>query len=315
MEALANKPLAFSTDDTLVAASSRSPLITTDGTVINIELFLDSDTHDDSPILIYTHGVCASAETLGVQNIVAAAKKYKVKVAVLELEGHGLSSGKRMVCGDFDRLLGHVLESVNHSIQTLRGGDSNAPYFLAGNSLGGVLSLYAAEEISKNQKTYPSNFNGLATICPAVGVDSSKVPSAPIVFALSVLSTIAPSLQVSLTPLEDPASYNCPSNSERNFEGHWPLSTSKMLLDVTSKKVKGDLEMGRISLKAVDRVLIFAGSKDETVPFDSVKSFHDTVSPSAKDFVSVNAGHDMMFFEESANVVTTALFEWIVSKQ
>jgi hypothetical protein len=148
-----------------------------------------------------------------------------------------------------------------------------------------------------------------------VGVDSNKVPSAPIVLALSILSTIAPSLQISLTPLEDPASYNCPSDSERNFSGHWPLGTSKMLLDVTSTKVKSDVKTRKVSLKSVDNVLVFAGEKDDVVPFDSVKSFHDAISPSGKDFVSVNAGHDMMFFEESAKVVTSALFDWIVSKQ
>lgn len=314
IEALQNKPLAFSSDNNLVSASSRSPLGTKDGTLLNIELFFDSETNDDSPILLFTHGVGGSAETLGVQAIVAAAKKYKVKVAVLELEGHGLSSGARMVCGDFDRVLGHVLEFVQHSVPALRG-NSNAPFFMTGNSLGGVLSIYAAEEISKKKVAYPSNFKGLATICPAVGVDSNKVPSAPIVLALSILSTIAPSLQISLTPLEDPASYNCPSDSERNFSGHWPLGTSKMLLDVTSTKVKSDVKTRKVSLKSVDNVLVFAGEKDDVVPFDSVKSFHDAISPSGKDFVSVNAGHDMMFFEESAKVVTSALFDWIVSKQ
>ena len=318
MKSLQNKPLAFSSDKSLVAASSRKPLSTKDGSLLNVEIF-DSNTNDDSPILLFTHGVCESAETLGVQAIVAAAKEHKVKVAVLELEGHGLSSGQRLVCGSFDRLLGHFLEFVKHSVPVLRGtassSSSEAPFFIAGNSLGGALSIYAAEEMSKNENSYPSNFGGLATICPAVGIDSNKVPSMPIVLGLSLLSFVAPTAQLSLTPLEDPRSYNCPADSERNFAGHWPLSTSKMLLDVTSTKVYDDTKNGGITLKSLKSFLVFAGQSDEVVPFQSIQTFHDMVNPSKKSLVAVDAGHDMMFFEKSAKVVTDSLFHWIVTKQ
>ena len=319
MKSLQNKPLAFSSDKSLVAASSRKPLSTKDGSLLNVEIF-DSNTNDDSPILLFTHGVCESAETLGVQAIVAAAKEHKVKVAVLELEGHGLSSGQRLVCGSFDRLLGHFLEFVKHSVPVLRGtasssSSSEAPFFIAGNSLGGALSIYAAEEMSKNVFSYPSNFGGLATICPAVGVDKHAVPSPLIVKCLSLLSFVAPAAQLSLTPLEEPESYNCPADSERNFAGHWPLSTSKMLLDVTSSRIPYDRKNGDLPLQGIKHVLVIGAEKDHVVPIDEITAYFKQIKSSDKKLVAVpNAGHDILFKKEFSKIVTETLFEWIFSE-
>ena len=314
MESLLKEKLAFSTDSSLTSASSRTVLSTTDGTLLNIELFSDPETtNKNSPILLYTHGICASAETLSLQNIVSAAKQHNVKVAALELEGHGLSSGSRSVCGDFERLLSHVLQFVQHTVPILREdpNDASAPYFVAGNSIGGALSTYAAENISKNAETYPSNFKGLATICPSVGINPNKVPSAPIVFALSILATMAPSLQISLTPHQDPEDFNCPKDSKRNFEGHLPLATARMLLDVTSAKIKNDLGSEKLQLKFVENVLIFAGKTDETVPIESITDFQEKISPKSKEFVIVDGGHCIMTYQETAKVVNDALFAWI----
>lgn len=158
MEALQRKPLAFSSGDNIVSASSRIPLNTKDGSVLNIEIF-DGNTSESSPILLVTHGICESAETLGIQAIVAKAEDHSVKVAVLELQGHGLSSGQKGVCGDFDLLLSHFLEFVQVSVPELRG-HSNAPFFITGNSLGGTIAIYAAEKIANDKKSFSFKFQG-----------------------------------------------------------------------------------------------------------------------------------------------------------
>jgi len=315
MDDLQNKPLAFSNtseDEGFVSATSRIAYRTKDkSALLNIELF-ENETKDDSPILLVLHGVCASAETKCVQNIVRAAKSNSVKVAVLELEGHGLSSGQRMANGDFDRHLGHVLEFVQAAVPALRPSSATVPYYFAANSLGGVLAIYAAEKISNDRDSYPFDFKGVAAIAPAVGVDKNKVPSAPITLGLSLLSFVAPSAQFPITPLEDPSSYSCPSGSKRNFSGHWPLVTSKMLLDVTTFKVKNDLENGALSLSSTDKVLIFGGVIDKNVPFDTIHGFFSAIRPKKKQLISVGGGHDMMIYESSSLEVTNALFEWIL---
>ena len=48
--------------------------------------------------------------------------------------------------------------------------------------------------------------------------------------------------------MEHPDHYAMPKTSTRNFRGHWPLSTSKMLLDLTSTRVAGDVASGALKL-------------------------------------------------------------------
>ncbi len=85
-----------------------------------------------------------------------------------------------------------------------------------------------------------------------------------------------------------------------------------MLLDVTTFKVKNDLENGMLSLSSTDKVLIFGGVVDKTVPFDTIHTFYSAIRPKKKQLISVGGGHDMMVFKSSSLEVTNALFEWIL---
>lgn len=316
MDELLKKPLAFSSDPNLISSSYRIPVTTTDGLVLNSEVF-DGGTNDSSPLLLLIHGICASIETIGIQKFVSKARERSIRVAVLELEGHGFSSGTKGVCGDFDKMLGHVLQFVRIVVPKIRSKDAtSAPYFLGGGSFGGVLSIYAANEISTADSTpitsYPEGFSGVAPIAPAVGVHPSVVPSVPIVTFLSLLSTLAPSLQTPFTPLEDPTHYNCPSDSVRNFSGHWPLSTSKMLLDVTSKKVPHDIVQGKLALAQVPNLFLISGEKDDVVPMEAVELFYNPTKSENRMFMKVtNAGHDLMFQDSSADKIVSAVMDWM----
>lgn len=202
----------------------------------------------------------------------------------------------------------HFLYFVNHSIPIL---GKDAPYFITGNSLGGAIVMYAAEEISNNKYLYPSNFKGVIPIAPAIGVDPRAIPPSPIVSCLSILSYMAPAAQPPLTPFEDPTKYNCPDNTTRNFSGHWPLSTSKMLLDLTSKKVNQDREHGAISLQSVN-ILLITGEKDMVVPVETIKSFYSNVESTRKKlFLMPNTGHDLLFEDKSSTLIMDEIFHWI----
>ena len=96
-----NQPLAFSSDSSLVAATSRLAVETKDGALLNVEIFEKGD----APVLLLViPGICESAETKGVQALVAYSE-YQGTVAVLELEGHGLSSGTRGYISSAEALL------------------------------------------------------------------------------------------------------------------------------------------------------------------------------------------------------------------
>jgi pimeloyl-ACP methyl ester carboxylesterase len=261
-------PLAFATannDEDLIAARYRLVFEAQDGEYLNIEVFGGEEDGAHETLLVVIPGVCESAETLGVQAIVTAASS--ITVAVLELPGHGLSTGKRCVLREFDALVTTVVSAVQFIMEQLNPDHT----FLTGYSLGGVLSIYAADHLDE--------LVGIAPIAPAVGVAPQAVPHWSIVGGLQALACLAPTLQIpSLTPYEDPSHYNCPSNTQRNFTGHWPLATCRTLLELTSHRGPNDIATpGLLTLKSTPDVLVIAGAQDHVVPLRCIQDFYQQV--------------------------------------
>jgi alpha-beta hydrolase superfamily lysophospholipase len=302
-EELMSQPLAFAAtncDEGLIAATHRLVFEAQDGEFLNIEVFGSKDSATQKTLLVFIPGVCESAETLGVQAIVAAASH--ITVAVLELPGHGLSTGKRCVIKKFDSLVTTVVAAVEFIMEQLNPDHT----FLTGDSLGGVLAIYAAAHLDQ--------LAGIATIAPAVGVAPQAVPHWTIVAGLKALAWLAPALQVpSLTPYEDPSQYNCPSNTQRNFMGHWPLATCRTLLEVTSHRVPNDnATHGVLTLKNISNMLVIAGAKDPIVPLQCIQDFYEQVESTNKVIKVVQrAGHDLLFQPKYSKQVTQALMDWL----
>jgi len=297
--------------DDLITAKARHPFhpqsSSSSSCLLNVEIFGSTDGVDDSswPYLLFIHGVCESAETWTVQNLARSAKRNSWRLAVLELEGHGLSTGKRSVCGSFSRLVGHAEDFVHHIMLS-----EAVPFAICGASLGGVLAAYVADKIASNPQYKGRRFIGSIPIVPAVGVAPEAVPPAPIVGALRVLAAVAPSSGF-LTPIEDPSHYACPPNSVRNFQGSWPLSTSKMLLDVTSGGVEEDQKSGKLNLN-IPSLLVIAGESDEIIPVEAIESFFMKANCSDKELLKVPRGdHGLMVGQKTAKYVTEKIFEWL----
>ena len=213
------------------------------------------------------------------------------------------------MCGSFSRLVRQVDAFVRHMISDSDAAD--IPFALCGASLGGVLAAYGADNIrTSGSDILKKKFIGVITIVPAVGVAPEALPPAPIVGALRILAAVAPSTGF-LTPVEDPSHYACPKSSKRNFNGSWPLSTSKMLLDVTSGVVENDQNSGRLLLD-VPSLLVIAGERDDVIPMDAVKSFYDKAMASDKAFVCVPKGdHGLMVEKRTSKFANEKMFEWL----
>ena len=179
------------------------------------------------------------------------------------------------------------------------------------------MAVYAAEKISNGSSSSNSgqssvNVMGVAPIAPAVGVDSNMLPPSPVVLGLKIMAYMAPAVKLSLTPYEDPTHYNLPSSTQRNYKGHWPLATSKMLLDLTATKALGDIQAGNVSLSKVPSVLVIAGDRDQAVPLPAIESFYAALTSETKQLMVVpKAGHDLLFQSKSAKKITKALFDWM----
>jgi pimeloyl-ACP methyl ester carboxylesterase len=336
--------LAFATDtddDTaLITASSQCPFRTNDGVLLNVECFgpiytgdiVDVDDYapssDDStssksnnewPLLLYVHGICESAETMGVQTLARYCAKYSWRLLVLELPGHGLSNNLpgrgRATCPNFDALVNHVVEFTTRMANKFSRAKG---IVLAGGSLGGALCIYAtpsmkhikSEAANNSSSKKMPDFYGLALISPALGINPRAIPPSPVVTALRCLSSLLPSHGI-LTPIEDPSHYALPATSTRNFSGHWPLSTSAMLLDVTSHRIPTDIKNNHVhkQLEGLISLLVLMGDRDEIVPLSSVSQWFDSVTNLSSDtgektLITVkSAGHG--FFHEDIRGTTT----------
>lgn len=269
-------------------------------------------------VLLFVPGVCESAETWTVQHLVRSCLQQDWQLAVLELPGHGLSNGPRaLLTQSMDQLVDMVVSFARRVVQLIVETTSTASQVrinlvLAGASLGGALAAYAGPKIAQAIHVPPINtsspqvnnvspsqfvpctndltslkFLGCILLSPAVGVAQHAVPSLLIVSALSCLAYVAPGAAF-LTPTEDPSHYNCPSWTTRNYQGQWPLGTSKLLLDITSKTVPTDIER---CLSATDHdhhpfcchddtfeCIVIAGVKDPIVPIESVRKFVEAVN-------------------------------------
>jgi alpha-beta hydrolase superfamily lysophospholipase len=291
-----------STEPKLISAKFRSPFVFHakglwtgwDNPKLNVEWFVNSpndDRTDDStwPILCYVHGICESAETWTVQHLAMACQEHHWKLCVLELEGHGLSTGKRSLCSNFDRLVQQVEAFVYHV------------------------------SISQQQSDKTSLFHGFlgaVMICPAVGIASNAIPPPYLVLGLRMLSCVVPSLGI-LTPYEDPSQYACPPSSTRNFEGHWPLATSKMLLDLTSQKIKDDQQKtshgsAKLTLEDVPSIMILVGGKDHVIPVESVREFMNNLHLQDKTMSVIPEGdHGLMAHHETSRKGVKIIFDWL----
>jgi len=223
VRALETAPLAFSSDPSLVSATSRIvvPTLINERTTtswINVEIFEPTEgattttctattpptttsSQDESqrgggstsssstvsglcqqsrPLVIYIPGICESAETRTVQEMAIWAKTIGVRLAVIELPGHGLSrttttsssSLLELPHEDVLVVVKQVLEVIQRILKVLMGtgADSSSydnnnnnhtssssssssslkiPYVLSGSSFGATVALYAAEYISR----------------------------------------------------------------------------------------------------------------------------------------------------------------------
>ena len=282
--------------DVWVNASARAPFVY-DSTHLNVEFFGDPSW---PRILLFVHGVCESAETWTVQHLARICASRNWRMAVLELEGHGLSEGTRGLIGSsWSRCVKQVTAFCEHSLSIDRvqkrsasaGGPNRSTdelrrsrFVLAGASLGGALVAYASQSILEDGN-WNDSFAGTFLLSPAVGVDPLVVPPPFVVACLSALSWVLPSVGIEgATPTEDPSHYNCPPWTNRNFSGAWPLGTSKMLLDVTSKRIPDNVASGKLNLlrpratneKALKHsILVLSGDKDPVVPIEAVRRFVD----------------------------------------
>ncbi len=346
-EAYEKEPLAFTSDPSLVHATSRLavPLEHQKESLwINVEIFEQNTMPTTSPLVIYIPGICESAETKTVQNMAQWAKSIGIRLAVVELQGHGLSSGDLAdMSTDILVLIRQVLLVVKRIKARLFEERTTIPYLLSGSSFGGTLALYASEYISRRKERQETEsadgtssqydkeedivndeelwkdffaqgvLAGVVAVTPAIGVDPEILPPGWMISSLSLLSFTFPKAQLPFTPMEDSSQYDCPPTTTRNFKGRWPLAISKFLLDLTSQIAPNDVAKGRLSLKNIPRVLLLAGGKDLMIPLSSCRALEAQIQAPSKELVVLpKVGHDVLTNAKSMSRALEKLFSAVL---
>jgi len=228
--------------------------------------------------VIYLHGVCESADTLPVRNLAAAVLHRGWRLRVPEHHGHGDSDGRPGLIHSFDVTVDDAAEYIGHCLSA----ENAAPSFaLIGHSLGATVAAYLGGRL---REQYGARFLGAVLLAPAVGADPAMLPPAPVIALLRVVSWMAPALRLPATPFEEPAGY-CASDPPpgRNFRGHWPLGTSKVLLELTSERVPRDCLDGGLlrSAPAAFPAVVAIGRGDAMVPQETIEAFAAALTAAA----------------------------------
>ena len=221
-----------------------------------------------------------------VQTMAEAAVRAGWRLVVLEAVGHGLSSGARGVCGSFAQLVTHAVGFITEFDRDLIVKDRlHAPFAQR------YQHRRRAGRVRCRQAARRCGLQLTARRCRALrtlrGVSPEAVPPrrSTLRFVLSLRSRPRTLAWLKATPYEDPSSYNAPSESTRNYRGHWPLATCRMLVDVC-EGVAADQAQGALALRFP--IIAFSGAEDHVIPVGAVSAFVEAAESADKQFVLVD---------------------------
>jgi len=286
---------------------SRSAFFQTDdgGPRLNYETWEQHGTNPSALTVVFFHGICESAETLAVQVLAHAVVARGWRLVVLEFAGHGLSHGPRVLVRDFNQIVEQSTAFVQHLRRELGQAcpRTGVPFVLTGHSFGGTVAAYCADRFAPS-----SRITGAVLFAPAVGVDPEYLPPPFVRQTLRNLERFFPTWAPPATPYEDPSHYACPPGSKRNYKGHWPLATSRMLLDMV-EAVPRDQADGYLKLECP--LLVLAASRDAATPVGCAHAFADAARSVRKGFVVCDATHSIIHGGEAAHRIVRLALDWI----
>lgn len=257
-----------------------------------------------APTVVFVHGLTGNAffysDMLGRTNFLAALADEGVNVVALDLQGHGLSEGRR---GDvsFRDAMENIGEAVSYAT-----GRFGGPVGLAGSSLGGVLAFYAALEDERVRAVACHNAADLRDVSP-LAIRWRQRAGVALGDELRALAERLPRLRVPARALisfhdvfEDPSKERVWRRAPRMVWSYTLRSCVSLFQDPGDKP----------ALEAMTKpVLILAGEEDRIFPVATQEGLARRLGASAEVFVLPGAGH--MLPLEHLSVTVPKLGEWL----
>jgi len=256
-------------------------------------------------VVFFVHGLHAHGNPKTRPGLAKLADKLVKEDCFLYIQdhmGHGQSEGLQGLITGAQQVKADVLNYIKTVILQY----PNVPFFVMGESLGGLLSVLTGIALQNEKVT---NFKGVILIAPAC--ESMIKPAEIVVTILTTLSKIGPSwgLGPGLEPKEiwtTQADMDLAAKDNYRYHGRIRLQTGHTGIELQNElsKVIGEIEFP---------VCTFHGAKDGTVPVSSSEMLiNKTKTPSElkKIIVYPDSCHDLLHDPETEKVLQETV-QWI----
>ena len=203
-------------------------------------------------VVVLHHGLADHSTRYGALAEVLARRGYAVWA--LDMRGHGRSGGPRVVFESIDFLL----DDLEAFLTLVRGRSGEAPMFLYGHSIGGlIVTLYAIER-------QPA-LSGLVVVSPGIALEAPPLQAA----AIQLVNALAPGAPLFPTPHQDFSTVaTVVAEMDRDpliSQPKAPARTARTALEAISRvwAAPGRLKVPLLALHgADDRITAPSGSRD-----------------------------------------------------
>eukprot|EP00903_Cladosiphon_okamuranus_P009022 g8629.t1 len=174
-------------------------MVNTRDEVLHVRTFVPEDPQDIKALVFFYHGYGGHNSSGPKMRLGNAMPPVGIAMAMLDLPGHGYSEGERAYIDTYS----HWIDDMFQFMEAIAGGGfksssegkfalsegqlerlKTVPIFIAGESLGGGLALYAGLTIYDRQHPLLPRFKGACLTCPAI---QGNPPPKPVVFLLRYL--------------------------------------------------------------------------------------------------------------------------------
>jgi alpha-beta hydrolase superfamily lysophospholipase len=262
------------------------------------------DAERPAPTVVFVHSMCAHADAyrkvIPGADFLAALRDEGVTVVAPDLQGHGLSEGRRGHL-PFRRALENIGEAVGWACASL-----GRPVGLAGSGLGGVLAFYAALEDERVEAAACHNAVDLRAV-DALQTSRRRRMLGTMGEQIRWIAARAPTLAIPVGPLlpvhdlfEDP--------ENARLWRHAPRMTFRSTVESLASTLFTPED--KPSVEAIDvPVLVATGEDDPIFPLAAQWALVQRLGSSAELFALPGAGH--MLPLEHCSLTAGRMGQWL----
>lgn len=266
---------------------------TTDG--LNLRCYaVQPTTGSPQARVILVHGLGDHAGSLPYQNLSAYLAARNFAVYAFDLRGHGQSEGKRMAVTAFQELR----QDVGSFVALVQSTPPDAPLFLVGLSLGGLIALNYSQH-------FPDGLTGVVGIAPAV--TEAGVP-ALVRWLVPLLARLAPGF--AFDPGLDLQGISRDTAVAQAYTSD-PLFQTRTTLRLAAELLLAMAETRRLAAQLHLPLLILHGTADTIVPPAGSALFWQQAASPDKERLTYDGAYHNLLLEPNREQIFADIVRWL----